>query len=405
MDTEDTTNKEAATEESGGLLDRFDELFDSDGEAKEGTEALLSDNEQVTDEAEAESDAKEQEEQVEATEEAEDAEQSEDADAEDAAEQDSTPDEEKDSFDIETDEKIADMENDPHPGIKFAELRQDLKKAQAEIETLKTEGVNTEEMQQLKLQAERSEALEKELKDLQQHLSVVDYQTTREYKNTVERPLNGIKSYSAEMEKANKIPEGLVMQAVTMSDETSQNRAIEGIVEQYELNKREETRLYKMADEYIQVNAIKADLAEKAQDRMNELNEMQVSEQTAAREQQQRELSQTLNSTFDKYEGKLPGFVTDDGQPTETWKELHKITMDSSIGSVEDEAHAIFAANALPYMLDHIKDISTQLKEKNVLLARYTKAKPTKEVSATPVEKPAANDNASFMDRLNNLSW
>ena len=59
----------------------------------------------------------------------------------------------------------------------------------------------------------------------------------------------------------------------------------------------------------------------------------------------------------------------------------------------------------LPHMLDHIKDLSSQLKDKNVLLSRYTKAKPSKDVAPKTQEDAKVDDSASFMDRLNNMKF
>ena len=394
MDTEDNTTTDSSdTAESTGLLDRYDELFEADGDPKDGTESLLNDEEE---EAKEEVDAEEAapEEEAEADEETEESTEEKEEDAAPA-----------DDFDAETDKKIAEMESDPHPGIKFAELRTQLKEAQQLAEGYKENATQSEEYQTLKLQAERTEQLESQLQELQQQLNVVEYRATPEYKSQVEKPLEDMRNLSGVIEQGNSIAEGDVYRAVTMSDQTSQNRAIEALVEQHDLSKRDEVRLYAMADDVIKVNATQEHLKTIAETRMSELNEMEVSASAEASEKQNKAVANALASTIDRYAGKMPGFIDNEGNPNDTWKQLEATTRDSSIASVDDEAHAIFAANALPHMLDHIKDLSSQLKDKNVLLSRYTKAKPSKEVAPKTQEDVKVDDGASFMDRLNNMKF
>lgn len=405
MDTENDTNAEVG-EDSTGLLERFDELFTEDGDPKNGTAELLDEadttqEESESPETEATQEATEADEsEADASEEAEEAEETEES-AEEASEE---SDEEKDDFDKETEEKVAEMATDAHPGIKFAELRQELKEAKQALQERQGEVENTEEVQKLKLQAERTETLEAEISELRKQLSIADYSTTPEYKEQVEKPINDLQSLADMIEKTNSIPEGSIYRAVSMADQVSQNKAIESLVEEFDLNRREEVRLYNMADDLVKVQNTQEHLKKQAETRMSELNEMQVSQTTEQREQQEREIRNQLKSTFERYNGKLPGFIDDEGMPNDTWKDLEKVSMDSSISSVEDEAHAIFAANALPYILDHVKDLSTQIKEKNVLLARYTKAKPSNAVKPTQAE-PKQDSGGTFMDRLNNLKF
>ena len=394
MDTEDNTTLDSnELADSGGLLDRYDELFEADGDPKDGTESLLNDEDEdpkedvATEEAAPEEEAESEETTEDATEE---------------KEEDAAP---ADAFDAETAKKIAEMDSDAHPGIKFAELRTQLKEAQQQAESYKENAAQSEEFQTLKLQAERSEQLESQLQELQQQLNVVEYRATPEYKAQVEKPLEDMRNLSGIIEQGNSIAEGDVYRAVTMSDQTSQNRAIEALVEQHDLSKRDEVRLYAMADDVIKVNATQDHLKTIAETRMSELNEMEVSANAEASEKQSRAVANALSGTLDRYAGKMPGFIDNEGNPNDVWKQVEATTKDSSIASVDDEAHAIFAANALPHMLDHIKDLSSQLKDKNVLLSRYTKAKPSKDVAPKTQEDVKVDDGASFMDRLNNMKF
>jgi hypothetical protein len=402
MDNEQDTTNDAQDDGITGLLDRFDELFDEGGVPKEGTEETLS-GEDASVEAEAEDATAEPAE--EATEEAT-AEESTEADAEpEAAEDESEASDEPDDFDKETQEKIADMENDPHPGIKFAELRKELKERDAEIERIKAEGVNTDEMQALKLKAERNEQLEARLKEMEDRLSVVDFESTPEFAAQVLTPFEEIGTLAETIEKTNDLEKDTVLNAVISGDQAAQSAAIERLVDEHSLTRRDETRLYQMADQVLHINAKRDALETQASERLQQLREMEVTQQAQTLEQQKSQLRNTVEKTFERYEGRLPGFVTEDGKPNEAWSKMRSEALEVDLSDVGDQAHAIFAANALPSVLEQVSSLSAELKEKNALIKRMTNAKPQVSTPTAPPTKSAGDDSDTFMDRLNKLDF
>lgn len=403
MDNDDITNDQ--TEEPAGLLERFDELFEEGGVPKNGTAEVLSGDDMSIDEPSEEKPVQEsvQEDAEEATsdDEQEDAEDDATTESDESASTDADEAEETDDvFDKETQDKITDMENDPHPGIKFAELRQQLKEKEQELATIKSEGVNTDEMQQFKLKAEKSDQLESRLKDLESRLSVVDFESTPEFARQVLEPFEEVAVLSETIEKANSLDKDAILNAVVNTDEAGQSAAIERLVEEHNLSRRDETRVYKMADKVLHINAKRDNLEQQATERLEELKQMEVTQEAQTMEQQRTKLRESVKSTFERYEGRLPGFVTDDGKPNEAWTKMQSEALDVDLSDYDDQAHAIFAANALPSVLEQVSSLSKELKEKNLLLSRMTKAKPKVSTPSSPTQKSDSNDSDTFMDRL-----
>lgn len=305
----------------------------------------------------------------------------------------------EDEFDKETQAKLDEMKYDPHPGIKYAELRKELKELKAAKAALEADGANTEEMQRLRLQAEAAETFKTEAEKLKADLSLLDYKATTEFDNLVNKPLNEIGVLANSIEEANGIDLGTIARAIQNSDQATQTSLIEGIVDDAGLSARDQARIYRMADDYLKIAVTDSSLRDTAQNRMKELSEMQVSQQTAAEEKQAQELRAGVNDAFSRYEGRIPGFVTDDGKPTEEYRTLQAQAASTSIDNVGDESFSIMAATLLPKVLSENKRMAEELSNKNKMLSRYGGATP----SATPAAAaPASTKKAptSFMDAL-----
>lgn len=414
MTTEQETTDGGDTGGLDGIMDRFDTMFDEDGAPKEGTDEVYGDD---TEPKAAESDATEETPEITTDESdsenpvSDDEVQNEEKDADSVAddtETDKTKD--TDDYDKETLEIAKDLHLAPpsEQGRAFKNLRDKLKTevAARDQRILELEqGISASaEYESLKIKAERAEKLNEELTQAQQRLHLLDYKTTPDYKSQVDVPRQSIFELAAVIEKNNSIEPGVVTRALQMTDTNQQSDAISAIATEYGLNDIEKQRLLISVDDLIKIDAVESNLTTQAEVRLKELTQSQISEQSFAQEKAERELTQTINSTFEKFEGRIPGFITADGLPNNAWEELKATSLDSSITTVSDQAHAIFCANALPTVLDSYKELAAQLKEKNVLLSRYTKAKPTQDLASTTTAK-AKDDNASFLDRLNSMDF
>ncbi|MGB2560933.1 MAG: hypothetical protein ACPIG6_10080, partial [Akkermansiaceae bacterium] len=221
MDTEqDTTEAEVALDaapanegDSGGLLDRFDEMFNEDGEAKEGTEAHYGDEEapvaeDETAEPAAEDDA-ESEVEEQPTEEQE-------QDEEPEATEEPASEEDKDtSYEDETNQHIEEMYDDPNPGRKFREIRNQYKEANERISELEKQlenahetALDSEEVQQMKLKIDSYADIEERYKAAQDRLAILDYESSDDYKQQFVTPYDKIVDFATTIEQANEIDKG-----------------------------------------------------------------------------------------------------------------------------------------------------------------------------------------------------
>jgi hypothetical protein len=305
---------------------------------------------------------------------------------------------EPDAFDKETDAKLEKMKFDPHPGIEFKRVRDEVKSLKQQLREAQDGISSSEEVQKLRLQAEQSETYKTEAADLRSTLALNDYKRTDEYDTLVRKPMEEAKVMAKRIEEDNGLPEGSVLNIVKHGDAKTQDQLIEKLVEDGGLNRRAEINIYNMAQRHVQVSATDAALKGTAEERMSELNSMQVSKETAANEEQSKALSGGVEQTFARYEGKLPGFVTDEGLPTDQFNDLKSEAASTQLNTIEDASFAIFAATLLPEVLKTNKAMSEEIATKNRQLAKYGGAAPSANSPATPakvVKKPT-----SFMDAM-----
>jgi hypothetical protein len=305
---------------------------------------------------------------------------------------------EPDEFEKETQAKLDEMQHDPHPGIKYKELRDELKGLKQELKDAQDGVSNSEEVQKLRLQAEQAEKFQTEAAELRSTLALNDYKRTDEYDTLVRKPLEEGKVLAATIEKDNGLPEGSVFNAIAHGSTETKRQLIEKLAEDGNLSMWDQTRIYQMADRHIQITATDTSLKGTAEERMSELNSMQVSQATAANEEQSKALSGGVEQTFARYEGKLPGFVTDDGLPTDAFNQLKTEAAATQLNTIEDASFAIFAATLLPEILKTNKDMSAQLAAKNKQLAKYGGATPTAGTPSTPAK--VVKKAASFMEAM-----
>jgi len=309
-----------------------------------------------------------------------------------------------DAFDAETLKMIGEMAGDPKANLKFASLRQELKAEREAKADLTSTAMNSEEVQQFKLRAEKADALEVEVAEMRNRLGVVDFQSTPQYQEEIVKPMEDIHKLSESIGSSNEVPDGEIFSAISTTDQKSQNESIERIAAEYGLNARHVNQLYNAADDFLRLSVSRDTLHSSASERMTHLREMQVSESTAAQTAEQDRVRTGVDSAFARYEGTLPGFVTEDGKPTDTWNSIKETSRAVSLDSVEDKAHAIFAANILPSVLEENSSLMTKNAEQSALLARLTKSAPTKEVG-TPASAPASSDDDDFMTRYRNANF
>tara|TARA_R110000772_G_scaffold74549_1_gene162286 strand:- start:3941 stop:5146 length:1206 start_codon:yes stop_codon:yes gene_type:complete len=304
---------------------------------------------------------------------------------------------------------IAEMKElalDPKPGLKWAELRRTVKAAEAARDKALEEGGNTEEIQKLRLRAEEIDDVRAEAAELRQSLALNDYKSTSEFQTLVQTPANEIKTLASSIESDNGIDPGVILAAIQHPEARVQKSLIEKAVEEGGLDMQDQMRIYRMADQHLQLSATDKALKEHASTRMQELNELQVTERTAAAETQQKALRSGIEGAFAQHEGRIPGFVTDDGLPTEQYEQLKASAASSDLNTIQDASYAIMAATLLPEVLKANKALSDEIVGKNKTLAKYGKVAPKQgKVTQAKANKKQPSTLMEALDSIEGIDY
>jgi len=296
-----------------------------------------------------------------------------------------------DEFDAETFSLIAEMSADPYAGIKFAKLRGELKAEKALSAELESGAVNTPEMQDLKLKADRVAEMEVSLKTAEDKLAMFDFTSTPEYQTNVSAPLNDVRAMAASIEKGAGIPDGSIMTALTSGDRAKQNSNIDQIIDEFSLSRREQSEVFGMAHSLDQLHTLDASMREGAQERMAQASERQISEDAYQAEQQSSLYRKTLNDTFSQYEGKVGVFVDSEGNNTSEWNDAIASSQDLDFKDVELQALGAYALAVAPALQTQNSELAAEVSKLKTLLGRHRSASPQAAVTgaSSPNAAPA----------------
>ena len=296
-------------------------------------------------------------------------------------------------------QKLREMATDPHAGIKYAELRQELKNYKQQIANYEEQGVNTPEMQEMKVRAERVSELEVALKDAQEKISMYDYQSTPDYQQVIQAPFQAIMNDAKAIEGAREIPEGAVMNAISAANPEQQEAAIQELMQNYQVTRRDEMKMYQMADAAVALRAKEQSLQSTAQERMQGFKEQQEAQSAYQREQETSLYRKTLRDTFQQYEGSVNAFLDAEGKNKPEWNDALKQSENLDFRDVELQAISAYALTAAPVLAKENKQLASEVAKLNVLLKRHqaaTPPAPNSTQSQTPAAKPSANADAGL---------
>jgi hypothetical protein len=313
-----------------------------------------------------------------------------------AKEQDGTPkiDPKADPFDAETMELIKEMSSDPHAGIKFAKLRGELKEMKAAVAQFEEGVMATPEMMEVKARAERVSELEVALNEAHERLSMVDFQSTPDYQQEIQAPFMNMMNDAKAIEESRGMPEGAIMNAIAATDPSRQEQAIQEIMENYNVSRREELRMYQMADASLNLRAREQELQRSATDRLSAYQERQQAQQAYQSEQEKAVYRKTLHDTFKQYEGSVNSFLDDEGKSNEEWQEAIKQSENLDFRDPELQAIGAYALAAAPALAKENRELASEVSKLKVLLNRHkaaTPPAPNSTATATPTSKPNPN--------------
>ena len=136
--------------------------------------------------------------------------------------------EEETDFEAALKAEIKDLYDDPKPGVRFAELKRELKDAKVEMERLRTETPETEEVVQLRAQAAASANIQADLDAAKERLNLIDYESTPEYEQQIVQPFNDLSTAAKHIDEANGLDAGTTLAAISHKDRATQDGIVAG---------------------------------------------------------------------------------------------------------------------------------------------------------------------------------
>jgi hypothetical protein len=308
------------------------------------------------------------------------------------------------AFDAETEAELAKMATDPHPGVAFKKLREQLKEAKALSSAAASSQEDSEAMTQLRAEVELYKSQAAEVTELKSKVALNDYTATPEYEQNISQPFQDISSLAAILEGANSLDEGAIIKAIADKDIGRQNSAIEALV--HKVDDRTRVQIYNMADKMTTLYLREDTIRENAAARLSDYNDKQATQTAVQQEQRAAEFGSAVESTFSDFESKVPSLLSDTGERSAEYAPLMEKAKALDFESLDDKSKgfAAMAAVTLPKIVADYNKMRTALAEKESLLGQYRGATPS-QGAGTPGDttKTPKKDHKEVLDDFLNL--
>lgn len=267
----------------------------------------------------------------------------------------------EESFDKETEELSKGM--DAKAGIKFKELRQELKQyKQKQAEVKVPEDVQSR-IQELELKAAEAEGLRQQVEELSSVSAKVKVESSQEYKKKILEPAVAILQESEKIAQAHDLDPEIVQEIIREQDRELQVELINAHLS--EMNELEKQDLYRMIFDYKNLGKMRQEMLDKASEKLSQIEAQQLEEQQRLQEEEKKAVQQIQSSIWDKYKSVIPGFIDENGEVTEDWNKLRNRALSIDFGKAagKDKAYAAFAGVALPHVIKELNNAKKMLKE------------------------------------------
>jgi hypothetical protein len=293
----------------------------------------------------------------------------------------------EDSFDKQTEELAQGM--DQKASDKFKQLRQELKEfKQKQKEVVVPEDVQTK-LQELELRAAEAEGLRQQVEELASVSAKVKVESSKEYKEKVLNPAIEILQEADQIAESYQIDSEVIQAIIREQDKEIQAKLIQSHLS--ELNEVEKQDVYRMIYEYKGLGKIRQEMLDKAEEKISQIEAQQIAEQQKQVEEEKKAVQSIQANIWDKYKQVIPGFVDENGEPTEEWTKLRNrsLSIDFNKAAGKDKAYAAFAGVALPHVIKELNNAKKLLqeysgKEANDLLRRPKLGQPSPQEVSDP---------------------
>ena len=274
----------------------------------------------------------------------------------------------QESNDAESNDESVDVDNqDSQPQeekakIRWKELKQaevELKSAQKELSDLKKRG---EEFDQ---QAREVAELKANLEEIQSERDSIDgelyltrVQSTREWKQYITEPLNGIISDVEYFAKRNQTDAGSLINAI-QADVNGNPQELESVISDW--SERDKTKVWALADNLLQIEKRKADIEANSKAAYDASLENQNKEMQSRQEQYYAQRESAISDVLPKVAEKVFNLLPEDKRPNS--ETLKKELMDYDSWPENLKVYGILGATVLPDLIEQINTLKSQLNE------------------------------------------
>ena len=246
--------------------------------------------------------------------------------------------------------------------IRWKELKQaevDLKSAQKELIDLKKRG---EEFEQ---QAREVAELKANLEEIQNERDSIDgelyltrVQSTKEWKQFITEPLNGIISDVEYFAKRNQTDTGSLINAI-QADVNGNPQELESVIADW--SERDKTKVWALADNLLQIENRKADIESNSKAAYEASLENQNKEMQSRQEQYYAQRESAISDVLPKVAEKVFNLLPEDKRPNS--ETLKKELMDYDSWPENLKVYGILGATVLPDLIEQINTLKSQLNE------------------------------------------
>jgi hypothetical protein len=246
--------------------------------------------------------------------------------------------------------------------IRWKELKQaevELKSAQKELADLKKRG---EEFEQ---QAREVAELKANLQEIQNERDSIDgelyltrVQATKEWKQYITQPLNGIISDVEYFAKRNQTDTGALINAI-QADVNGNPQELESVIADW--SERDKTKVWALADNLLQIENRKADIESNSKAAYEASLENQNKEMQSQQEQYYAQRESAISDVLPKVAEKVFNLLPEDKRPNS--ETLKKELMDYDSWPENLKVYGILGATVLPDLIEQINTLKSQLNE------------------------------------------
>ena len=288
----------------------------------------------------------------------------------------------QESNDAESNDESVDVDNqDSQPQeekakIRWKELKQaevELKSAQKELSDLKKRG---EEFDQ---QAREVAELKANLEEIQSERDSIDgelyltrVQSTREWKQYITEPLNGIISDVEYFAKRNQTDAGSLINAI-QADVNGNPQELESVIADW--SERDKTKVWALADNLLQIENRKADIEANSKAAYDASLENQNKEMQSRQEQYYAQRESAISDVLPKVAEKVFNLLPEDKRPNS--ETLKKELMNYDSWPENLKVYGILGATVLPDLIEQINTLKSQLNETKENNVKIRSSSPT----------------------------